>query len=145
LVTLLKKSGEYILKRFCLALLILLSISTIAKADVDAEAAAVANISIYVSADAVNGINPRIEVWIDGIQYKWSFGGDYIVTASNSLGAIQQINLVAPHQPFTTLTVVAIRPTPLAGLNVYLKDVRVNGQSMFSDFTKISFTAKPSF
>src|ERR1700726_4718696 len=77
------RSPPYMIRCF-LALLVLISASAIAKDDN-------ATIAIFVSGNAVNGINPKIEVWIDGIQYKWSFGGDTVVTANNSTGAVQEV------------------------------------------------------
>jgi hypothetical protein len=123
--------------RYFLALLVLISVPAIAEANN-------ASIAIFVSGNGVNGINPKIEVWIDGIQYKWPFGGDTIVTANNSTGTVQEINLVAPHDPFKSLTVVFTNQAAAPGLNVYVKDVQINGQSMFSSFQKFSLTPTPS-
>jgi hypothetical protein len=123
--------------RCFLALLVLISVPAIAKAQN-------AVIAIFVSGNAVNGINPKIEVWIDGIQYKWSFGGDTVVTANNSTGAVQEVDLVAPHDPFKSLTVVFTNQAAAPGLNVYVKDVQINGQSMLSGFTKFSVIPTPA-
>jgi hypothetical protein len=122
--------------RYFLAVVLLIMIPEMAEARNAA-------IAIFVSGNGVNGINPKIEVWIDGIQYKWPFGGDTIVTADNSAGAVQEIDVVAPHTPFNTLTVVFTNQKAAPGLNVYVKDVQVNGQSMFSNFIKFSLTPTP--
>jgi hypothetical protein len=122
--------------RYLVALLLLMSTQNIAEAGN-------ANIAIFVSGTSVNGIKPKIEVWIDGIQYKWSFGGDTVVTANNSAGAVQEVDVIAPHDPFKNFTVVFTNQNAAPGLNVYVKDVQVNGQSMFSNFGKLSLTPTP--
>lgn len=122
--------------RYLSALILLISAPEIAEASNAA-------IAIFVSGSGANGINPKMEVWIDGIQYKWAFGGDAVVTANNSTGAVQEIDVIAPHDPFKTVTVVFTNQNAAPGLNLYVKDLKVNGQSMFSNFLKFSITPTP--